>query len=99
MQIYKYCQDKITSIVRSFKIKCSPNDSIAANLLSSSVEICVHFLVELVNLFLETGSMEGLKNAVVIPLIKELNELTDTDNFKNYWPVSNFFYASKLIKL
>ena len=90
--------DEITSIVRSFKIKCSPDDPIPANLLSSSAETFVPFWVELVNLSLETGSMEGLKNAVVIPLIKELNALTDTDNFKNYRPVSNLLYVSKLIE-
>ena len=42
--------------------------------------------------------MDGLKNAVVIPLIKELTALTDTDNFKNYRPVSNLMFVSKLIE-
>ena len=42
--------------------------------------------------------MEGLKNVVVIPLIKELNALTDTDNLNNYKPVSNLLYVSKLTK-
>ena len=41
--------------------------------------------------------MEGLKNAVVIPLIKELNALTGTDNFKKYRPV-NLLFVSKLIE-
>ena len=34
--------------------------SILSRKISSSAEIFVHFLVELVNLSLETGSMEGL---------------------------------------
>ena len=40
--------------------------------------------------------MEGPSETVVIPLIKELNALTDTDNFKNYRPVSNILYVRKL---
>ena len=56
------------------------------------------FWVEIVNLSLQSGSMEGLKNAVVIPLIKELTSLTDTDKFKNYRPVSNLLYISKIIE-
>ena len=39
-----------------------------------------------------------LKNAVVIPLIKELNALTDTENFKNYRPVSNLLFVRKSIE-
>ena len=84
--------------MKSFQIKCSPEDPVPANLLSSSSDTFIPFWVELVNLSLETGSMEGLKNAVVIPLIKELNALTDTENFKNYRPVSNLLFVSKLIE-
>ena len=90
--------DEITNIIKSFGIKCSPDDPVPANLLSSDTETFIPFWVEIVNLSLETGSMGGLKNAVVIPLIKELTTLTDTDNFKNYRPVSNLLYVSKLIE-
>ena len=89
--------DEITSIIKSFGVKCSPDDPVPANLLKSEVETFVPFWVEIVNLSLETGSMGGLKNAVVIPLIKELTTLTDTDNYKNYRPVSNLLFVSKLI--
>ena len=76
--------DEITNIVKSFGIKCSPDDPVPANLLSSDYETFIPYWVDIVNLSLETGSTYGLKNAVVIPLIKELTALTDTDNFKNY---------------
>ena len=39
--------DEIASIVQSFKIKCSPDDPIPANLLSSSAETFILFWVEL----------------------------------------------------
>ena len=90
--------DEISNIVNSFGIKCSPDDPVPANLLSSESETFIPYWVEIVNLSLETGSMDGLKNAVVIPLIKELTALTDTDNFKNYRPVSNLMFVSKLIE-
>ena len=84
--------DEISNTVKSFGIKCPPDDPVPANLLSSEYETFI------VNLSLETGSMDGLKNAVVIPLIKELTALTDTVNFKNYRPVSNLMFVSKLIE-
>ena len=85
--------------MKSFQIKCSPDDPPSANLISSSSDTFITFWVsvELVNLSLETGSTEGLRNEM-IPLIKEQSALTDTDNFKNYRPVSNLLFVSKLIE-
>ena len=90
--------EEVTEIVKTFGIKCSPEDPVPAPLLHSEIETFVPFWVDIVNLSLETGSMDGLKSAVVIPLIKELTTLTDTDNFKNYRPVSNLIYISKIIE-
>ena len=42
--------------------------------------------------------MDGMVNAVVLPLIKELNSLVDTDNYKNYRHVSNLVFIGKLIE-
>ena len=42
--------------------------------------------------------MEGMVNGVVLPLIKELNSLVDTDNYKNYRPVTNLVFIGKLIE-
>ena len=50
------------------------------------------------NLSLSQGSMDCLKNAILCPLIKELDELIDTDVLKNYRPVSNLAFVSKLIE-
>ena len=90
--------EEVTEIVKSFGIKCSPKVPAPAALLSADIDTFVPFWVDIVNLSLETGSMEGLKNAIVIPLIKELTSLTDTENFKNYRPVSNLLYISKIIE-
>jgi hypothetical protein len=82
-------------VITSLGIKCSPDDPVPAKILLSNTETFIPFWVEIVNLSLETGSMSGLKNAVVIPLIKELSALTNTGT---NIPVSNLLYVSKLIE-
>ena len=62
------------------------------------IDIFVPYWVEIVNLSLELGDMNGMKSAVVNPLIKELSSLVDTENFKNYRPVSNLVIVSKIIE-
>ena len=54
--------------------------------------------VDIVNLSLEVGSVDCLKSAVILPLIKELTSTTDTENLKNYRPISNLVFLSKLIE-
>ena len=63
-----------------------------------NIDIFVPYWVEIVNLSLELGDMNGMKSAVVNPLIKELSSLLDTENFKNYRPVSNLVLVSKIIE-
>ena len=86
------------SIVKSNGIKCSPEDPVPASLLSSSIDTFAPFWLEIVNLSLQVGSMEGMVNAVVLPLIKDLSSLVDTDQYKNYRPVSNLVFIGKLIE-
>ena len=62
------------------------------------IYLSIYFWVEIVNLSLAVGSMECLKNAVIFPLIKELGTLVDKENFKNYRPISNLVFISKLIE-
>ena len=90
--------DEIVGIAKSYGIKCSPEDPVPASLLTSCVDTFAPYWLEIVNLSLELGDMEGLKSAVLLPLIKELNSSVDTDNFKNYRPVSNLSFVSKLIE-
>ena len=90
--------DEITIIAKSYGVKCSPEDPVPASLLSPSIDTFVPFWLEIVNLSLQVGSMDGMVNGVVLPLIKELNSLVDTDNYKNYRPVSNLVFIGKLIE-
>ena len=91
--------EEVSEIVKSFGIKCSPEDPVPAKLISMcDVDTFVPFWVDTINLSLRTGSMDGLKNAIVLPLIKEFNSTTDTNNFKNYRPVSNLLFIGKIIE-
>ena len=42
--------------------------------------------------------MDCLKGTTLMPLIKELDEMIDTDILKTYKPVSNLVFLSKLIE-
>ena len=90
--------EEITSIAKSYGVKCSPEDPVPASLLSPSIDTFAPFWLEIVNLSLQVGNMDNMVNAVVLPLIKELNSLVDTDNYKNYRPVSNLVFVGKLIE-
>ena len=81
--------EEIQSIISNFGLKCSPEDPIPSKLLVIITDILMPVWLELVNLSLEQGSMECLKSAVVLPLLKGLDSLLDSEIFKNYRPVSN----------
>ena len=91
-------EDEIRSIILTHGIKCSPEDPISAQLLKNCFDVFIPIWLDIVNLSLEQGSMDCLKRAVLIPLIKELDNLIDTDILKNYRPVSNLQLLGKLIE-
>ena len=91
-------QDELRRIVSSFGVKCSPEDPIPAKLLTKYVNKFLSMWELLVNISLQEGSMECLKNAVIAPLIKEMDGIMDKDVFKNYRPVSNLLFVGKLIE-
>ena len=90
--------EEITEIAKSYGVKCSPEDPVPASLLPSSINTFAPFWLEIVNLSLQVGRMDEMVNAVVIPLIKEFGCLVDTENFKNYRPVSNLVFIGKLVE-
>ena len=90
--------DDIHQIVLSHGIKCSPEDSLPSDVLRNNIDLFLPIWTELVNLSLTTGSMECLKAAVLVPLIKDLDDIVDKDNQKNYRPISNLKFVGKLIE-
>ena len=59
----------------SFGVKYSPDDPLPAAVLKTNLEVFIPIWTKLVNLFLEEGTMDRMKKAVLIPLIKQLDEI------------------------
>ena len=91
-------EEELRMIITKFGMKCSPEDPLPATILSSYLDTLLPVWMDIVNLSMSIGSMASLKSAVILPLIKELTSSTDIDNFKNYRPVSNLLFISKLIE-
>lgn len=91
-------EEELRTIITEHDVKCSPEDPLPAGVLKENLDIFLPFWVEIVNLSLEFGKMDKVKSAVVLPLLKELNSMTDTEEYKNYRPVSNLVFIGKLIE-
>ena len=90
--------DEVREIVTSHGIKCSPEDPLPSTFLKLNIDFFIPIWTQLINLSLSQGSMDCLKSAVLIPLIKDLDDLIDKDSFKNYRPVSNLLFIGKLVE-
>ena len=90
--------DEIKSIVSKHGLKSSTEDPLPSKLLSLVSDLLIPVWLELVNLSLEQGSMDCLKSAVILPLLKGLDSVLDAEIFKNYRPVSTLQFLGKLIE-
>ena len=88
--------EKLKKVILSKPIKTSPQDPLPAVLLKACIDVLLPVLVFLVNLSLSICSMDGLKDTVVTPLLKKAG--LDPEVLKNYRPVSNILYLSKMIE-
>ena len=91
-------EDELKSIILTYGINCSPDDPVPVSLLKSNLDLFIPIWKDIVNLSLSQGSMDCLKSAILNPLIKDLDSLIDTDILKNYRPVSNLVFLSKLVE-
>ena len=91
-------EDDLRKLIMSYGIKTSPEDPIPTELAKQYVDLLLPIWTKLVNVSIAEGSMDCLKNAIILPLIKDLDSLVDRDNLKNYRPVSNLMYVGKLIE-
>ena len=65
-----------------------------AKILKQVIDALLPHICNLVNKSLVTGSCEGLKESVVVPLLKKAG--LDPDILKNYRPVADLVFLSKL---
>ena len=89
-------ETEVANILKEHGIKTSAKDPIPSSVFKQIVDEAVPLLTHLINLSLSTGSMDGIKSAIINPLLKKA--LLDIDEKKNYRPVSNLLFMSKLIE-
>ena len=71
-----------------FKTSCLPL------ILKEVIDALLPYICDLVNKSLASGSVEGMKESVVVPLLKKAG--LDAEILKNYRPVHDLVFLSKL---
>ena len=90
-------EDDILKILKSSNTKSSDLDPIPTALVKECVDILVTPITNIINYSLKEGSFPNcFKTAYVTPLLKKPN--LDRNLLKNYRPVSNLSFLSKLIE-
>ena len=83
-------------MVKEFGVKTSTEDPLPAKFLNLVIDEALPCLTILINQSLKEGSIEGIKLSVLDPLLKKAG--LDVDTKKNYRPVNNLVFISKLIE-
>ena len=90
-------QEEVRKIISKSPNKSCSLDSLPTWLLKQNMDIMVPTITSIVNTSLSTGIFPTvMKHAVVTPLLKKPS--LDKDNLKNYRPVSNTVFLSKVIE-
>lgn len=89
-------EEELKEIITEFGVKTSTEDPIPADMLKSIINEALPCLTKLVNKSLIEGSMDGVKQSVIDPLLKKSG--FDTHTKKNYRPVNNLVFVSKLVE-
>jgi hypothetical protein len=85
---------ELRMILKKSGIKTSFNDILPAKILKQVIEVLLPYLCELINKSLVTGSVEGMKQSIVVPLLKKAG--LNPEIMKNYRPVADLVFLSKL---
>ena len=88
---------EITSIIKKASNASCPLDPIPTRLLNDVLSVLSPIITQIVNASLESGIFPSeLKSAIVRPLLKKPS--LDCEILKNYRPVSNLSFLSKVIE-
>ena len=88
--------EELREIIKEYGVKTSTEDPIPANILKVIIDDIIPTLTILINQSLSEGSMNGVKLSVIDPLLKKAG--LDSETRKNYRPVNNLVFFSKLIE-
>ena len=98
MSEFSPCSDEEVKklIINSSKATCQ-NDPLPSSLLTDLLDPLVPVIKRIVNMSLASGHFpSSLKSAIVKPLLKKSS--LDPENYKNFRPVSNLPFLSKVIE-
>ena len=87
---------ELKEIIKEKGIKTSSQDVLPASILKEVIDELLPYICELVNKSLATASAEGLKDSVIVPILKKSG--LDPEVLKNYRPVSNLLSLGILIE-
>ena len=88
--------EEVTEIIKSANLKTSPSDPLPTQLLKECVDEVIPYLTVMINCSLKTGSIDGIKEAIVRPYLKKAG--LDHNEYKNYRPISNLAFVSKILE-
>ena len=86
--------EELSIIVKEGELKTAFCDVIPKALMKKSIDILLPYICELINTSLSTGSIEGVKESTIMPILKKSG--LDPEVLKNYRPVSDIMLISKL---
>ena len=88
--------DEICLVVKESGIKTSPSDPLPSTVMKMLFEAALSCLTIVVNSSLKHGTIEGVKEAIVRPLLKKAG--LDYNDFLCFRPISNIPFVSKVIE-
>ena len=96
-QFHEIDLDETKRLIQTCATKSCEIDPMPTSLLKGCIDIVAPTIMEIINLLLTTQIMPNqMKEALIHPLLKKVN--LDSLQFKNYGPISNLSFISKLIE-
>jgi hypothetical protein len=90
-------EDGVIKIITGSKNATCDLDPLPTELLKTSIPVIISTLVNLFNSSLQSGIVpSSFKHAIVKPLIKKVS--LDPENLKNFRPISNLSFLSKVLE-
>ena len=88
--------EELRSLLKNKTIKTAYNDILPSVIMKKVFDNLLPYICDLINVSLRTGSMDGVKEGTIVPLLKKCG--LDPEILKNYRPVSDIVLISKLIE-
>ena len=89
--------NEIRSLIMSYGSKFCALDPLPTWLLKQCIDELLPLITSIINNYMATGTFPSkLKNAIIVTLLKKVK--LDHENLKNFRPVANLHFLSKLLE-